>query len=114
MINISNHPSSKWGKDQLEATKDFGKQIIDIPFPPVDPMTTEEGISMLAKDLVDKVILNRERVVHIMGEMTLTYKVVTMLKALNITCVASTTEREVVEDGNTKTVKFNFMQFREY
>ena len=50
-----------------------------------------------------------------MGEMTLTYKIVQRLKANDIVCLASSTDRivEDVSDGE-KLVKFDFVRFREY
>jgi len=36
-INVSNHPSSKWNKDQLEAARTLGGEVMDVQFPAVDP-----------------------------------------------------------------------------
>ena len=53
--------------------------------------------------------------VHIMGEMTFTFMVVTRLKELGIRCVASTTERKVTYDSDgVKQTEFQFVMFREY
>ena len=57
----------------------------------------------------------REVTIHIMGEMTFTFRLVEKLKAAGIRCVASTSERVVQElsDGK-KVVQFSFVRFREY
>ena len=52
--------------------------------------------------------------VHLMGEMNFTFALITKLKARGIKCVASTTQRETVEEGGVKVSKFNFVRFREY
>ncbi len=40
-INLTNHPSTKWGADQLAAAKKYGN-IVDIPFPAVDPEASSD------------------------------------------------------------------------
>ena len=42
-INFSNHPSRAWGKTQLNAAMEYG-EVIDIPFPAVNPYSNEEEI----------------------------------------------------------------------
>ena len=53
--------------------------------------------------------------VHIMGEMTLTYAIVSRLLKRGVCCMASTTTREVATDtdGNKISV-FRFVRFRQY
>ncbi|MCR5570291.1 MAG: CRISPR-associated protein [Paludibacteraceae bacterium] len=118
LINLSNHPLSTWSEEQKNTGfYQFGT-VIDFPFPPVDPNADYKSIISIAKDLVKiltKKYNNDETVFHVMGEMTLTYHLVNLLKQNGFTCVASTTERKVnyLEDG-TKNVTFNFVRFREY
>ena len=42
-INFSNHPSRAWVKTQLYAEMEYG-EVIDIPFPSVNPYSNEEEI----------------------------------------------------------------------
>ena len=42
-INFSNHPSKAWGKTQLNAAMEYG-EVIDIPFPAVNPYSNKEEI----------------------------------------------------------------------
>ena len=116
-INLTNHPSEKWEKRQSEAAREYG-EVVDMPFPKVSPESSYEEVSALAEEYVN---LIREKckdadvTVHVMGEMTFVYALVSRLKDIGIRCVASTTERKaVVNDDGTKTSEFSFVQFREY
>ena len=114
-INLTNHPSSGWSEEQLKAARQYG-EVVDISFPNIEPYFTSKDISELADDVVESIkLLDSHLVVHVMGEMTLTYAVVSRLKALGVTCVASTTERivKMMPDGK-KVSDFKFVQFREY
>ena len=120
LINLSNHPSSNWPKEQFFAAKEY-TEIVDIPFPAIDPQLDAISILRLAKEHLHIVLeelgtsedpLNA---VHLMGEMTFTFALVAMLQKHNIKCLASTTKRQVVnlKEGK-KTVEFQFVRFREY
>lgn len=116
-VNLSNHPSSTWQPAQLEAAKQYG-EIIDIDFPAVDALCESELVDHLANQYAQDII-NRGAptclTAHVMGEMTLTFRIVELLKAQGIRCVASTTERIVNQLGdNRKETQFTFVQFREY
>lgn len=117
LINFSNHPSRYWGLEQLEAAQAYG-EVIDLPFPQVNPRSNAEELSLLADEYVQKILSfseNSHITVHVMGEMTLSYLVVTRLRSHGIECIASTTEREVedFQDGR-KLVHFRFVQFRKF
>lgn len=116
-VNLSNHPSDLWTQNQLEAARRYG-EIKDIPFPVISPMADYEEIRSLAEYYVEEVVTlaNRHHVtVHIMGEMTFTFIVVSQLKEYGIECVASTTERSVETSSDGKKVsEFKFVRFREY
>lgn len=115
-INLSNHPSKYWSEKQLAAAKAYGG-IVDIEFPTIDPGTSEDRIQSMADDIVKDYLhfLPSECTFHIMGEMTLTYRLVSRFKALRFKCLASTTTRDVHYDGNgDKIVSFDFSGFREY
>ena len=118
LINLSNHPYSKWSVDQTEAANRFGGGIVDLPFPIVDPSADEDHVAALADIYCAKVmeIANGQPVtVHIMGEMTLTFALVRKLQEISITCVAATTRRETIDyaEGRKESV-FRFVRFREY
>lgn len=116
-VNLSNHPSSTWQPAQLEAAKQYG-EIIDIDFPAVDALCMPERVDQLANQYALDIINKGAPTcltAHVMGEMTLTFRIVELLKAQGIRCVASTTERIVTDlTDNRKETQFSFVQFREY
>lgn len=121
-INFSNHRTENWGEEQLAAAKSYG-EIVDMPFPNVDPLGGENYIASLADEYVEKILSMIQNplqdVVHIMGELNLVFSVVSKLTAKGVTCVASTTERIVVEKVTEtgeliKNATFKFCQFRVY
>lgn len=116
-LNISNHPSALWSKEQISAAQQYG-EIEDMTFPEIPTNATTEDINSLAKNIVSE-ITDRYKdnllTVHVMGEMTFTYDLVTYLKNLGIRCVASCSERVVQDLGDGKRIsQFHFEQFREY
>lgn len=124
-INISNHPSSKWGIEQIEAAKKLGGNIIDIPFPNVSPNATKSEIFRLV-DEIGCIVLEKTKelsnvidYVHVMGEQGFVFSFVNYIHLFknifnNIICVHSTTERIVEEKDGQKVSTFKFVQFREY
>lgn len=117
LINLSNHPSRYWDDRQIEAARCYG-EMVDLPFPIVAPDAKSQALQTLAQDCVQKILSLGEInsiTVHIMGEMTFTFMVVTRLKELGIRCVASTTERKVTYNSDgVKQTEFQFVMFREY
>jgi hypothetical protein len=121
LLNLSNHPSTRWSEEQRErAIKEY-HNIQDMSFPNVPPAATAAEIKTMAADYVQqirglaKAEGNQPFAVHIMGEMTLIFRVVSLLKRSKITCVASTSERNSIENADgSKTMQFKFIQFREY
>ena len=117
LINLSNHPSQYWDKKQIEASQGFGK-LIDMPFPLIKPDASDDELEELSKEYVKNIVSlgnPKSITVHIMGEMTFTFLVVTRLKQLGIRCLASTTERKTTYNENgVKMSEFSFVRFREY
>lgn len=115
-VNFSNHPTTRWGKKQLEAALQYG-EVVDFPFPVVSPEMNENDMHRLADKYAEQLlkVYGAKTTVHIMGEMTFTFMVVTRLKELGIRCVASTTERKVTYNSDgVKQTEFQFVMFREY
>lgn len=117
LINLSNHPSADWGARQREAAEMYG-EIEDMTFPAIPPEAGEREITDLAEEYVARIeerAETRDVTVHIMGEMTFCYAVITRLQPLGIPCLASTTRRQITEaaDG-VKEVHFDFETFRKY
>lgn len=117
LINLSNHPSAGWGVRQREAAEMYG-EVEDMTFPSIPPEAGEREITDLAEEYVARIeerAETRDVTVHIMGEMTFCYAVITRLQSLGIPCLSSTTRRQITEaaDG-VKEVHFDFETFREY
>lgn len=121
LINLSNHPSSKWSKEQIEAAKQAYGTIADLGFPEILPSSSLAQVKQISRKYFAEIknLLIQSKVennaIHVMGEFTFTFNLLEMLKQNNIPAVASTTSREVFEDekGN-KISKFNFIRFRNY
>ena len=117
LINLSNHPSAGGGARQREAAEMYG-EIEDMAFPAIPPEAGEREITDLAEKYVDRIeerAETRDVTVHIMGEMTFCYAVITRLQPLGIPCIASTTRRQVTETADgVKEVRFDFETFRKY
>ena len=118
LINLSNHPSIHWSKEQKKASEIFGK-LLDIPFPQVDEKADEIYISELADEYFQKILViskKEEVVVHLMGELTFTFALLKRLQKYGIRCIASTSKRLVQGEfpGRKSEVLFQFERFREY
>ena len=114
LLNLTNHPSGQWSKKQYDYTIELYKQVIDLPFPQISPALDSASLNFLVDEYEQKIRQFNPLVVHIMGEMTFSFRLVQKLKALGILCIASTTERITEQIGNTKNSRFEFVQFRVY
>lgn len=131
-LNISNHPSSKWDDKQKNSALEIAEEIIDLPFPNINPEWDTVRYSHLSglKDLINPFkrrdtanslgnfvyyYNSSNTVVMIQGEMCYTHYLVNALQKEGYTVVCATTERNTVENADgTKTVKFEFCRFRNY
>lgn len=121
LINLSNHPSTRWNEKQMKAAITQYGNVQDIQFPNIPPAATSKEVQQMAKKYVQQIRelakqeANQPFAAHVMGEMTFMYRVVKLLRRSGIKCVASTTERNTIEnEDGSKTFLFNFVQFRAY
>ena len=116
-VNLSNHHSSSWGKNQVVEAEKYGG-IVDLDFPCIDPLATSHEIGLLAVDYMDKIVellKGDTGVIHIMGESNFCFALITLLIKEGIDCLASTTHRNVINlPSGEKVVQFEFCQFRKY
>jgi len=114
-FNISNHPTSQWGKKQLEEAQKFG-EVVDVPFPNVDPHINDVEMENLAKTFCQSnpeiINASAEDVFHVMGETGFIFALVVLLGRQR--CVHSTTQRKSLEKDGVKTSIFEFVQFRRF
>lgn len=113
LVNFSNHPSSKWDKDQMEAAEQYGR-VVDIAFPVVDENDDEEKIKKIGDEYLEEIMQYATAAVMLQGEFTLSYYVIKELRKRNITVLAACTKRETYMNGDIKISIFKFKRFREY
>lgn len=116
-LNFTNHPSSNWTKKQLQEAQKYG-EIVDLPFPQVEPEYTKDIVYDLAEKFAKQIIKQKPDCVLCQGEFCLSFCVIEKLKKYGIKVVAACSKREVEEiviDTETrKNSRFVFVQFREY
>ena len=118
LINCSNHPYEIWNDDQREAAGQFG-EVVDVPFPPIDPAAGGGEIRGLVKEYAEKIELMKPEAVFVSGEFTFTFMLVDKLLSdgmkVMAACSRRVTEEIKKEDGsNEKKSVFKFERFREY
>lgn len=117
-LNISNHPSSKWSEKQLSVARQYG-EVTDWSFPSIDAEWRAEEVTTLVDQYMKRIFKEfpdpKQVTIHLMGELNFTFSLVAQLLAQGYVCVASTTQRVVVEKENhVKEVTFDFVAFRKY
>ena len=118
LVNLSNHPYKDWSEDQKKAAEKYG-EVQDMAFPEIDPAMKidkiKKEIAVAQIDEIKNMCKERRVTVHIMGEMSYTFYVVSQLKAFGIRCICSTSERDTEDlGGGEKKVSFHFKRFRDY
>ena len=120
LINLSNHPLCQWSAKQIKAAEKKYNTIIDFPFPHISPVASKSVIIKKSKSYAAKchklisASTEKHNAVHVMGELTFTFSIVNFLKQKAILCIASTSNRIVLQESEAKTSYFSFVTFREY
>lgn len=114
LLNLTNHPSKQWSAKQYDHAMLLYKEVIDLPFPQISPALDSASLDILVEEYEIKIRQLNPLAVHLMGEMTFAFRLVQRLKGMGILCIASTTERITEQAGDTKTSRFEFVQFRAY
>ncbi len=113
-LNLSNHPSSTWGEEQLTAARELAHNIVDMPFPQVDPEASLALIRALSERTLAEVPEGVSAAM-VMGEHTLVPLLVRGLQERGIHCVCTTSRRISEElEGGERRVRFKFVRFRAY
>lgn len=115
-INLSNLHTNKWPSDRLNGAKEMadGGDIINVAFPLISPAATKEEVEEAAKKCVDKVMTYNPDIVFCQGEFSLCFKIVELLKVMNIKVVTVCNERVISEENGSQMPVFKFIQFREF
>lgn len=117
-INHTNHPSNRWSAEQIEAAERFG-EILDLPFPAINPHASTEEVRRLVADNLQKILELAPAAVLCQGEFNYTFEMTARLKSFGVKVLAATSERvfteEIQPDGSTRQIStFRFVRFREY
>jgi len=141
-VNLTNHPVSKWSKEQKEAAQnmplreddDKDRSIMCFAYlmPNVDPSFTRMQVRQLARNTLNTILdqiypqpkINKEfgrshLQYLVQGHFGLVHNLVEMISDQGETAFYATSERKssevVKEDGTTEKVStFSFVQFTEY
>ena len=97
-VNLTNHPSAQWEREQTETALALAERIEDVCFPNVPPEASEKDLSAIAEACVAQLPPGSTHAL-VQGEFTLAFEIVRRLQKRNITCVAATTERQVEDSG---------------
>lgn len=115
LYNISNHMRVKWSYEMVEAAKELGEYIIDVPYPNIPTDADDEEVRYIAAEFLGKLEIQPGDKVYIQGEMSSLYAMVHMLHKKGIECYTATSERRVWENSDgTTTRRFEFVRFRKY
>lgn len=112
-INLSNHPSNKWDKNQYEAANTYGT-VIDLSFPSIPATADEDNIHNLVEEYIKIIQKYNNPVVMCQGEFTFSFMMINRLVDMGIEVVASCSERNTTELNGKKISEFKFVRFREY
>lgn len=117
-INLSNHPSKKWNENQLKEAREYG-EIIDMPFPAIDPYCEDDDIDKIVDEYFEKIMKYEKPVVMLQGEYLFTYRLVHKLKDAGIMVLAGCSDRRTIEYVNengmtARKSEFEFVEFKEY
>lgn len=125
LVNHTNHksvneqdPSRGWSEAQMGAALQLADEVIDLPFPVVNPRASSEDVVKQAGQAINDLIneLTGKSVAFLVqGEMSYVMSVVLLCKTIGVDCYVATSERNSIDLGNgKKTTVFNFVQFRKY
>ena len=107
-VNFSNHPSSRWSEEQLKVAGQQYGEIVDVPFPSLDPCMDERAIAEIGEDCIEKIWELSPCADMCQGEFTLTFYVVKRLINKGISYVSACSERSSVEvmqeDGSVPSI----------
>lgn len=87
-LNFTNHPAAGWSAEQRRAALAYGV-ILDLPFPDVPPKCSTAEVAVLADAWAARILAMHPDCVLCQGEMTLTARVVQLLREHRVPVVAA-------------------------
>ena len=116
LLNISNHPSHQWSEKQLQAAIADWNGVIDYQFPAVPASASTADVIKMAEGIVEDLHSNESyadvTAILIQGEFSLVINLANMLKGVCEIVVATSERNTILNPDGSKTVKFDFCQFR--
>lgn len=112
-VNFTNHAVVCWEEKEKEAAQSYG-EIREVPFPNIDPASSEEEIKRLGDVCYEKIMAENPAAVLCQGEFTLAVYVIQRLKKDGVPVLAACSKRVVTMTGDEKRSVFHFVKFREY
>ena len=119
LINFTNHPWDIWPDVQREAARALFGEVVEVPFPKVEPSYTSDDLRALTDEYAKKIEGMKPDAVLAAGEFTLLFMIADRLlrDGVNVLCSCSARETEEYRkpDGTTeKKAVFRFEGFRRY
>lgn len=119
LLNCSNHPSADWGEPLINAANERYGEIIDLPYPRIDPEMPIDELRPLVDEYAEKIESYRADAVMAAGEFTFLFMLVDRLlqDGVNVVCTCSRrkTKEILLPDGSNEKISiFQFEQFRPY
>lgn len=117
-VNVSNHPSSLWLKNQRKSAMEYG-EIVDVAFPAIYKEYNSSKYDELVEEFLEKILILQPEAVMVQGEFIFTYRLVKALKERGLKVLSSRSERvskEFKDENNVihKHSIFEFVGFQEY
>ena len=118
-INFTNHPHEIWSELQRQTAEQQYGEIMDLPFPPLQPSWEIEDLQKCVEEYTAKIEALKPDAVLVAGEFTLVFMLVDKLlqDGVKVVCSCSkrmTVEKKLPDDSNEKVSQFVFEKFREY
>ena len=119
LLNLTNHPGSRWSSRQMNAALDAWESVVDYPFPDVFPEAEEKDIIRQARAIADDAESLHPDAVLCQGEMSMVFVLVQLFQEKGIPVYAATSRRiseeSVNADGSVeKESVFQFVRFRRW
>lgn len=118
LINCTNHPHANWSAAQMRAALDAYGDVVDYPFPAVDPHLDEAQLTDMAERLCCDLLALGPDAVLCQGEMGLCFTLVSALQQHGVPVLHACSERRVCEtqtpEGSLRKSVFVFAGFRRY
>ncbi|MBK6339138.1 MAG: hypothetical protein KA275_02800 [Chitinophagaceae bacterium] len=119
LINISNHSYALWKPKQLITALEKFDKVEDFFMPEVNPAFTADQVREMASKIIADIFIQYQHTdetinLLIAGEQSLVFYLISFGLQNQIPCFVATSKRNtVLNSDGTKTIQFEFEQFRQ-